>query len=482
MEGHRDLGVRCRGVCSWAFAGADELAQLLVGEVAELSADGEDFAVGQGSVVGPAVFARPEFAAGESDLDVEAFKDQLALSELADEVFKAWVAEELATTGDIEGAVGSHFCVEAIADVLVEVIGARVLSKDVLKLAVDEDGSFCPAWCEAFSGDEGGAGFVVVRHRDQGLHQQKAPREGLYPACKGFWDVMANQRMAGQGLIEWAQTPMGEEVLEGLTGGALAGVPLFFGDNDPKQAALATAAAIAGGIGMGMVGRRLGRHIGEKVHPGALADQDGLPATVGRVLGQETLGEALGEQGKVFRSQIADYLVNEQATKMRMGGASGKDLDQVMGLRKVKGLADVIDNAPPEMRDHLLKALDEDLARLRPLEQELVNGAVETMDEKIKRMVTSADEASASGVDLPVPSSFVEALRGVGEGQAKPVTGGNVGMAIGRVLGDEIGVLGGLGAGMLAGQQLGLQTPKDREIERLKQELAGVAPASGWGL
>jgi hypothetical protein len=288
--------------------------------------------------------------------------------------------------------------------------------------------------------------------------------------------------MAGQGLIEWAQTPMGEEVLEGLTGGALAGVPLFFGDNDPKQAALATAAAIAGGIGMGMVGRRLGRHIGEKVHPGALADQDGLPATVGRVLGQETLGEALGEQGKVFRSQIADYLVNEQATKMRMGGASGKDLDQVMGLRKVKGLADVIDNAPPEMRDHLLKALDEDLARLRPLEQELVNGAVETMDEKIKRMVASADEASASGVDLPVPSSFVEALRGVGEGQAKPVTGGNVGMAIGRVLGDEIGVLGGLGAGMLAGQQLGLQTPKDREIERLKQELAGVAPASGWGL
>ena len=288
--------------------------------------------------------------------------------------------------------------------------------------------------------------------------------------------------MAGQGLIEWAQTPMGEEVLEGLAGGVLAGVPMFFGDNDPKQAALATAAAIAGGIGMGMVGRRLGRHIGEKVHPGALADQDGLPATVGRMLGQETLGEALGEQGKVFRSQIADYLVNEQATKMRMSGASGKDLDQVMGLRKVKGLAEVIDNAPPEMRDHLLKALDEDLARLRPLEQELVNGAVETMDEKIKRMVASADEASASGVDLPVPSSFVEALRGVGEGPAKPVTGGNVGTAIGRVLGDEIGVLGGLGVGMLAGQQLGLQTPKDREIERLKQELAGVAPASGWGL
>jgi hypothetical protein len=57
-----------------------------------------------------------------------------------------------------------------------------------------------------------------------------------------------------------------------------------------------------------------------------------------------------------------------------------------------------------------------------------------------------------------------------------------VGTAIGRVLGDEIGVLGGLGLGMLAGQQLGLQTPKDREIERLKQELAGGAPASGWGL
>jgi hypothetical protein len=275
---------------------------------------------------------------------------------------------------------------------------------------------------------------------------------------------------------------MGEEVLEGLAGGALAGLPMFFQDNDPGQAALATAAAIAGGIGMGMAGRRLGRRIGESVHPGALADQEGLPATVGRLLGQETMGEALGEQGKMLRSQVADYLVNEQATKMRMSGVSGKDLDQVMGLRKVKGLAEVIDNAPPEMKEHLLKALDEDLARLRPLEQELVNGAVETMDEKIKRMVSTAEDAQANGIDLGVPSSFVEALRSMGDGPAKPVTGAHVGTAIGRVLGDEIGVLGGLGLGMLAGQQLGLQTPKDREIERLKQELAGGAPASGWGL
>jgi hypothetical protein len=35
---------------------------------------------------------------------------------------------------------------------------------------------------------------------------------------------------------------------------------------------------------------------------------------------------------------------------------------------------------------------------------------------------------------------------------------------------------------MLAGQQLGLQTPKDREIERLRQELNGVSPAGGWVL
>ena len=79
VEGHRGLGVRGGGVGVWAFAGADELAQLLVGEVAELSADSEDFAVGQGSVVDPAVLARPELAAGESDLDVEAYEDQLAL-------------------------------------------------------------------------------------------------------------------------------------------------------------------------------------------------------------------------------------------------------------------------------------------------------------------------------------------------------------------------------------------------------------------
>ena len=75
---------------------------MLVGEVVELSADGEDLAVRQGSVLAPAVFAGPELAAGESDLDAEALDDQLALGELADEIFKAWEAKELAAAGEIE--------------------------------------------------------------------------------------------------------------------------------------------------------------------------------------------------------------------------------------------------------------------------------------------------------------------------------------------------------------------------------------------
>ena len=289
---------------------------------------------------------------------------------------------------------------------------------------------------------------------------------------------MSGQRMAGSGLIEWAMTPVGEEVLEGIGGGVLAGAPLFFQDNHPGQAALSLATAIAGGIGMGMMGRRIGRHVGASIQPGALADQQGMPATFGRVLGQETIGDAVSEQGKMFKSQVADYLVNEQVTKMKLDGiVNASDLDKLLVARKLNGLNDVFKNAPDEVKAGLMKALDEDIARLRPVEEQLVNGAVDTMEEKIQRLVKEAESMEASGEQIP--SSLLQVVKGLGSGDAKPVTGAEVGRAVGRVLGDEIGVLGGLGVGALVCQQMGLQTPKDREIERLKQQLQG-GPSAGW--
>ena len=54
---------------------------------------------------------------------------------------------------------------------------------------------------------------------------------------------------------------------------------------------------------------------------------------------------------------------------------------------------------------------------------------------------------------------------------APPVTGENVGRAIGRFAGDEIGVLAGLSAASALAGPLGIQSPKDIKIKKLEQDL-----------
>lgn len=301
---------------------------------------------------------------------------------------------------------------------------------------------------------------------------------------------------AGERLIAWAQTPMGEEVLEGTLGGLMAGLPIAMqGDTHPGAAALTTATAILGGIGMGMAGRRLGARIGEHVHGGALKDQAGLAATIGRIGGQETLGQALEENGKMLRSQVADYLVNRQATRMVAEGEVPQDvMDQLMALREANSMADAVRNAPPAMRAQLeaalladrqvlAKALNDpavrqqllrqdgvDLERLGALEADLVQRANRSMREDLE---AAADSLSSSDALKDLPLVTPELLRSVASGEATPITGEHVGRAIGRFIGDEVGILGGVGAGMLLSSQLGLETPKDRQIRQLQEQLAG---------
>jgi len=280
---------------------------------------------------------------------------------------------------------------------------------------------------------------------------------------------MSKQRMAGEGLLAWLQTPLGEEVAEGTAGGLMAGLPMFFQDNDPRQSALATGTAIAGGIVLGALGRRIGRHIGAAVHPEALANQEGMVALIGRTMGQETIGEAMAEQGRMMRSQVADYLVNNQATKMLQAGKiSQVDLDAILGARKANGMLDAINNLPPERKQELMAAIEKDMARLQPLEDELVRGAAGSMD---AQLLKTAQRLRDSDDDSMVSSHVAETLQAMTQGPAKPVTGAHVGQAIGRIAGDEVGVLLGLGGGMLLGQQLGFQSPKDVKIAKLEDQL-----------
>lgn len=303
-------------------------------------------------------------------------------------------------------------------------------------------------------------------------------------------------RFAGERLIAWAQTPVGEEVIEGTLGGLLAGLPIAFqGDTDPGAAALTTAAAIAGGIGMGMAGRRIGAWAGAKAHADALPDQTGIAATIGRIGGQETLGQALEENGKMLRSQVADYLVDRQASKMLMEGqVSAQQMEQLMALRKMQGLSDAIENAPPAMRaqidaamkadqatlqkalndpqlrPQLLRAIGVDGAALSEIEGQLVREAGDSMSTTLNRLADDFEQTTAVK-ELPLVTP--ELLRSVATGDVKPITGEHVGRAIGRFLGDEIGVLGGVGVGMAAAGALGLESPKDRKIRELQEQLNG---------
>lgn len=281
------------------------------------------------------------------------------------------------------------------------------------------------------------------------------------------------QRFAGQRLLEFAQTPEGEEVIEGTIGGLLFGMPLFVQDNDPAAAALGLGGAVLGGIGVGMAGRRIGAHLGKAVHPAALADQDGLGATIGRIAGQETIGEAMEQNAKMARSQIANYLMERQATRLRTN-ENAVDVDAIMQMRKVEGMADVIANLPKEQLEAIVSFVNQGVGfmskqipqRVRDLEQKMVNGSIDDMSE-VGFLLGKAFEDS----EVEIPEVFKGLAKGLETGDARPVTGVEVGRAIGRFAGDEIGVLGGGGLGLLLAQQLGIQTPKDREIERLKQQL-----------
>jgi len=271
-------------------------------------------------------------------------------------------------------------------------------------------------------------------------------------------------------LVEWAQTPQGEEILEGTVGGLLAGVPMFFvQDQDPGTAALMTAGGVLGGIGVGMAGRRIGAAIGKHMHPAALKDQDGVVAALARTTGSESLMQGIEQQGRMMRGQVADYLVEKQAMDMvREGRVSPQVMDELKGIRQMASVADALENATPEQRQAFLSQAGltpEKVAMLSQLEKELTTGAADQMDRHILEI---ADIMEREGTEVPMVSA--DLLRGITK-EPEAVTGEHVGRMLGRVAGDEIGVLGGVALGGLVASQLGVQSPKDAEIARLKQQL-----------
>lgn len=292
-------------------------------------------------------------------------------------------------------------------------------------------------------------------------------------------------RMAGARLIAFLTTnPLGEEILEGTMGGLMAGASQLGSDQTLGQTALETGAAIAGGIGMGMLGRRLGVRVGRAIHEGPLANQEGMAASLGRIMGSETTAEGLKHQGQAMKSLVQESLIQETSARMAQEAALdprafvarygitpeqfARVAPQVEVGRTGSAVLRTLESMPPEQRRQAIDAL---LAEYQQVENAMARRAAGSIDEVIEQIANSVGD-----VEERIPGTKYtpsEALKSL-MNPAPPIKGEHVGRAVGRFLGDEVGIIGGLMAGGVLAEQLGMDSPKDRRIRELEQQLQGA--------
>ena len=289
--------------------------------------------------------------------------------------------------------------------------------------------------------------------------------------------------LAGQNRVVnfFLTNPLGEEIGEGVMGGAIAGMSQVGTDSTPQEIALKTVGAIAGGIGLGMAGRRLGAAIGKKINPNALKNQEGMLASFGRLMGSESTVEGAKHQAQMMKSVVQESLIKETSSAMieealnnpnAFAAKYGVTADQfqqaipyVQQGRKAAAAAKTFEALPEKERHELVHNV---MNTYKQVEEAVTTNAANSIDESIKRMANNPDAKNIKipGTDKTMSSMFESLLH-----TAPPITGENVGRAIGRFAGDEIGVIAGLaGASALAGP-LGIQSPKDIKIKELEQQL-----------
>lgn len=299
-------------------------------------------------------------------------------------------------------------------------------------------------------------------------------------------------RPAGLKIVEFfTNTPLGEEVLDGVMGGSVAGLSQVGSDKSAGQIGLETAAAILGGIGMGAAGRRIGARIGRAVHKDPLKDQGSMPAFIGRTFGNDTTAKGLKENAIMGREALKESIL--QDTSMRMAREAvenpqgfaakygvtpetfSKYAEQVKAGRMTAGAMKAVESMPPEQRKELLNKMAQQYSEV---EDAIGTAAYSSFDEKLKHLVQNRDTAGQSVEEVFGVKGLGDVVSRSLEGLDRPVqevTGAHVGKAIGRFIGDEVGVLGGMAGGSLLAQQLGIESPKDVRIRELERQLAGGA-------
>ena len=276
--------------------------------------------------------------------------------------------------------------------------------------------------------------------------------------------------------------PVGEEILEGTTGGLLAGGALIGTEQSPEEIALKTGAGIVGGIGLGMAGRRIGAVAGKRIKPTELKDQQGMLASAARTIGSETTAEGIKQQGAVMKNLVQESLIKQSSHALikearqnphvfaKKHGIDPTEFQSILPLvlkgREAAAVANTYQNVSPQQRKQIK---DQVSGAYKKVEDLIATDASVNMD---KHLLEMAADPKYQNVDV-----------GLGEGlnigkhikdllnPTTPVTGEQVGRGVGRILGDEIGILGGLVAGGLVADQLDLTDPRDKTIKMLREQL-----------
>jgi len=278
-------------------------------------------------------------------------------------------------------------------------------------------------------------------------------------------------------------TPVGEEILEGTTQGLLAGGALIGTEQSPEEIALKTGAGIAGGIGMGMAGRRMGAAIGKRIHPKTLKNQESILANIARTTGNKTTAEGLKQQGAAMKVTMQESLVKDSSERLiqeamqnphmfaKKYGINATEFQNtvpsVLKGRQAAAVANMYKDISPEQRKQLT---DKVLGSYKQVEDLITTNASTNIDKTLSRMAKdpALQDIKVEGLDegLNVGKHIQDLLK-----PTTPVTGEQVGRAAGRFLGDEIGLLGGIGIAGIVADQLDLTDPKDKTIKMLREQL-----------
>jgi spore coat protein CotF len=299
--------------------------------------------------------------------------------------------------------------------------------------------------------------------------------------------------LAGK-FLELQNNELAQEAMEGILGGGLAGVGMLGTDTPLPQVGIQTLGAMAGGVGLGMLGTRLGARLGKNIHllmnnkslsgPALpLKNQEGLLAMLGRTAGQKTLaqgGRELMRQGKGMvkkeiieqtSARMAQEAISNPTVFAQKYGITAQEFQQQLPMiqkgTQVKAVLDTYETLDPklktQLKNQIANAINTNYAKV---ENVIAREAVENLDQNIARMAELQQGKTVPGTSIDMGRVFGSLLD-----DAKAVTGENVGRAIGRFVGDEIGVVAGLAGGGALSSAMGIENPKDKKIRELEQQL-----------